>query len=53
MSRRLGSVSDTLFRGSFLSLLFHSCGYHFWVIGVSASLLVEALVSSLIFFVLF
>ena len=49
MSRRLGSVSDTLFRGSFLSLLFHSCGYHFWVIGVSASLLVEALVSSLIF----
>ena len=44
MSRRLGNASDTLFRG-FISF-FILVDIIFWVIGVSASLLVEALVSS-------
>lgn len=38
---------------SSLLFFFYSCGYHFWDIGVSASLLVETLVSSLIFSICF
>lgn len=54
MSRRLGSLSDTLFRGFIFSffLLFLWISF-FWDIGVSASLLAEILVSFYIFYLLF